>query len=133
MDETKNTNEIDEEFKTEEELIETSDDLGLAIGIGTCVLTGIIGFMLGSKVGRIKTKKLVSLAEDAVRESMNDERNAHTKALLRQICPEIGTKYIVERFDDFSGRTIGKYHSNRNLIEKVAKETAEEVVKRINK
>ena len=114
---------------TEEMVEEENVDSLKAVNV-LCIASGIIGlcagYFVGSKIAGKRTSK-------KLHKEFDHEMNEETRRVLRTICPETNVKYIVERFNDYNGKTYGKFRSNRKLIENVANETARKVVEKLAK
>lgn len=122
MEENNENKNVTEEM-VEEEVKETKDNSLKAVDV-LCIASGIIGlcagYFVGSKIAGKRTSK-------KLHKEFDREMEEETKKLIRTICPETNVKYIVERFNDYNGKTYGKFRSNRKLIEKVADETAKRI------
>ena len=102
---TNSVNENDE-FDSEETKETEKKDNGLKIklAIGLSFVSGALITLAYCNHKKNKRDKKLRIA---LGEAKLEYGNQRVKSILADVMPMVNKRYIVERFDDFSGRTIG--------------------------
>ncbi len=93
----------------ESETLETKNEekksgLKIKIAIG---LSFVSGALITLAVCNHKSKKRARKLQIAIGNAKIDYGNARIKKMLAEIMPLVNKRYIIERYDDFRGCTIG--------------------------
>lgn len=109
MEENK-TNEYDdfEEFDSEETEKTEKKSSGISLKMKMAIgLSFVSGALITLAYCNHKKKKRDKKLRIALGEAKLEYGNERVKKILADVMPVVNKRYIVERFDDFSGRTIG--------------------------